>query len=96
MIEKYGGCVTNIEGSHGEVGCWWDVADVTRPLHSVSQIAGPYEGDGNHDVFFNNKRCVVVEPGLVEATLEHMKSVAEYDRDGNLYLSEFTMSACAR
>ena len=96
VIEKYGECVTTIEGLHGAVDCRWNVADVTRPLHSVSQIAGPYEGEGNHDVLFNNKRCVVVEPGIVEAILQHMKPVAEYQRDGNLYLSEFTVSGFAR
>ena len=72
------------------------MADVTRPLHSVSRIAGPYEGEGNHDVLFNNKRCVVVEPDIVEAILKHLKPVAEYGRDGNLYLSEFTVSGFAR
>ena len=72
------------------------MAEVTRPLHSVSQIAGPCEGEGNHDVLFNNKRCVVVAPGIVEEILKHMKPVAEYQRDGNLYLSEFTMSDFAR
>ena len=66
VIEEYGKCVTNIEGSRGQVGCRWNVADVTRPLHSVSQIAGPYEGEGNDDVLFDNKRCVDVGPGIVE------------------------------
>ena len=61
-----------------------------------SAKSGPYEGDGNHDVLFNNKRCVVVGPGIVEAILEHMKPIAEYKRDGNLHLSEFTMSGFAR
>ena len=92
MIEKFGECVTNIEGAHGQVGCRWHVADVTRPLHSVSQIAGPYEGDGNHDIPFNDGGCVVVPPGVVEAIMQHVDPVAEYHRDGNLYLSDFTVS----
>ena len=96
VIEKYGNCVTTMEGTHGQVDCRWDVADVTRPLHSVSQIAGPIEGDGNHDILFNNKRCIVVEPGIVEAILQLMKPIAEYKREGNLYLSEFTLSGFAR
>ena len=96
VVEKYGNCVTTMEGTHGQVDCRWDVADVTRPLHSVSQIAGPCEGTGNHDILFNNKRCVVVEPGIVEAIMELMTPVAEYKRDGNLYLSEFTLSGFAR
>ena len=92
MIEKHWQCITNIEGSHGTVVCRWDVAEVTRPLHSVSQIAGPYEGIGNHEVLFNNKRCVVVPPGIVDQIMEQVNAVAEYHRDGNLYLSDFTMS----
>ena len=69
---------------------------MTRPLHLASQIAGPYDSDGNHDSLFNNKRCVVVPPGLVEAVMEHVDAVAEYHRDGNQYLSDFTMSDFVR
>jgi len=96
VIQKYGECTTNIEGPHGRVGCRWHVADVTRPLHSVSQIAGPYEGDGHLDVLFNNKRCVVVPPGIVEAVMKQCSPIAEYHRDGNLYLSDYTMSDFVR
>ena len=96
VIEKFGGCMTNIESVHGQVGCRWHVADVTRPLHSVSQITGSYDSDGNADVLFNNRRCVVVPPGVVEAVMQHMEPVAEYHRDGNLYLSDFTMSDFVR
>ena len=88
--------MTNIESAHGQVGCRWHVADVTRPLHSVSQIAGPYESEGNADVLFNNRRCVVVPPGVVEAMMKHIDPIAEYHRDGNLYLSDFTMSDFVR
>ena len=96
VIEKFGECMTTLEGPHGQVGCRWNVADVTRPLHSVSQIAGPYDGTGNQDVLFNNKRCVVVAPGVVEAIMKQISPVAEYHRDGNLYLSDFTMSDFVR
>jgi hypothetical protein len=97
VIEKFGECTTSIEGEHGRVQCRWNVADVTRPLHSVSQIAGPYEGDGQLDVLFNNKRCVVVPPGVVEAVMKQVGTpIAEYHRDGNLYLSDFTMSDFVR
>jgi len=96
VIEKFGACMTTLEGPHGQVGCRWNVADVTRPLHSVSQIAGPYDGTGNQDVLFNNKRCVVVAPGVVEAIMKQISPVAEYHRDGNLYLSDFTMSDFVR
>ena len=62
----------------------------------MSQIAGPYEGDGNHDILFNNRRCVVVPPGVVEAVMGHVDAVAGYHRDGNLYLSDFTVSGFER
>ena len=97
MIEKFGECTTNIEGEHGRVQCRWNVADVTRPLHSVSQITGPYDGDGQLDVLFNNKRCVVVPPGVLDAVMKQVGApIAEYQRDGNLYLSDFTMSDFVR
>ena len=92
MIEKFGECMATLEGPHGQGGCRWNVAAVIRPLHSVSQIAGPYGGGGNQDVFFDNKRCAVVAPGVVEAIMKQISPVAEYHRDGNLYLSDFTMS----
>jgi len=88
--------MTTLGWSHGSVGCRWDVADVTRPLHSLRQIAGSYDGDGDQDVLFNNKRCVVVPPGVVEAVMRQIRLVAEYHRDGNLYLSDFTMSDFVR
>ena len=78
-IEKFGECMTNLEGAHGKVGCRWNVADVTRPLRSVSQIAGPIDGDGNMDILFNNKRCAVVPPGVVEAVMRQIGTpIAEY------------------
>jgi hypothetical protein len=72
VIETYGECVTSIEGDHGTVGCRWDIADVTRPLHSVSQMPGPADGDGNVDVLFNNKRCAAVPPGVLEAVMKQI------------------------
>ena len=95
-IERYGECTTLLSGKHGSVQNVWNLANVARPLHAVSQIAGPYEGDGNHDILFNNKRCVVVPPGIVDAVLRQIKPVAEYLREGNLYLAEFEMSDFAR
>ena len=97
VIEKFGECVTGLESRHGQVGCRWNLADVTRPLHSVSQIAGPADRDGNMDILFNNGRCVVVPPGVVEAVMKQTgEPIAEYERDGNLYLSTFTMSGFVR
>ena len=95
-IEKFGTCTTCLESDCGQVGCDWQLADVTRPLHSVSKVAGPKEGPGKQDVLFSNKVCVVVPPGIVAEILKRVKPVAEYEREGNLYLGKFEMSAFRR
>jgi hypothetical protein len=91
-IERYGECTALLGGKHGNIQGDWNLANVARPLFAVSQIAGPYERTGNHYIFFNNKRCVVVPPGIVDAVLRQIKPVAEYHREGNPYLAEFEMS----
>ncbi len=96
FIERFGTCMTELEGEHGSIGCDWDLADVSRALHSVSKVAGPYEGPGKQDIVFNNKRCVVVPPGVLDAIMKHVKAVAEYKREGNLYVAEMTMSSFQR
>jgi hypothetical protein len=96
FIERYGTCLTELEGEHGAIGCDWDLADVSRALHSVSKVAGPYEGPGKQDILFNNKRCVVVPPGVLDAIMKHVSAVAEYKREGNLYVAEMTMSSFQR
>ena len=94
-ILKYGACKTNLEGKHGMVGCKWQVADVTKPLHSVSKVTGPADGPGTQDVLFNNQRCVVVPPGVVDEVLKKVKPVAEYLREGGLYTAEMKMTSFA-
>ena len=88
--------MTGCEGEHGTVGCDWDLADVNRALHSVSRICGPQGQPGKQDVLFNNERCVVVPPGVVEAVMNHVQAVAGYKREGNLYLAEMTLSPFQR
>ena len=83
-IDKYGTCDAKLTTKHGVVGCRWQLADVTRPLHSASRVTGPEEGPGKQDVLFNNKRCVVVPPGIVEEILKKVAPVMEYKREGNL------------
>ena len=96
VIEKFGTCLTELESEHGKVGCDWDLAEVNRALHSVSKICGPKGTPGKQDVLFNNGRCVVVPPGVLEAVMKHVRAIAEYKREGNLYLAEMTMSSFRR
>ena len=66
---------------------------MVRPLHSVAEITGPADQPkGNYDVLFNNKRCVVVEAGVVEHIMQHLQAVSEYTREGNLYTAEMVLS----
>ena len=80
-----------------DIGNNWSVADVARPLHAVSQVTGPADHPtGRHDVLFNNRRCVVVEPGVVERLLQTITPIAEYTREGNLYLADMILSPFGR
>ena len=97
-ITKYGFCKTVLEQNGERVGCNWSLADVTRPLHAVSQVTGPVDEPGRQDVLFTNKRCVIVPPGVVDKIMReyNIKPVLEYQREGNLYLAEMEMSSFRR
>ncbi len=95
-IRRYGTCKTRLGGEHGAVERDWQLADVTRPLHAVSQVTGPAGGPATTNVLFDNERRVVVPPGVVEEILQRIKPIAEYKREGNLYIVDMTMSAFAR
>jgi len=95
-IERYGSCKTIMSSKHGKVGCCWQMAAVSRALHSVGIVAGPKGGPGKQDLLFNNDKCYVVAPGVVKAMMQHLKAVAEYDREGNLYVGEVSLSSFTR
>ena len=94
--ERFGECETLLTGADSQINGRWSLADVYRPLHSVSQSTGPRDEDGNLDVLFNNKACVVVPSGVVDAVLRQIKPVARYHREGGLYVAGFTLSDFAR
>ena len=54
------------------------------------------QGPGKQDVFFNNEKCVVVPAGVVDLIMQKIRPIAEYKREGNLYIAEMTMSGFAR
>ena len=72
------------------------MAAVSRALHSVGVVAGPNDGPGKQDILFNDRKCYVVAPGVVDRIMEKLNPVAEYDREGNLYIGEFSLSSFAR
>ena len=72
------------------------MADVSRALHSVAKVTGPKSGPGKQDVLFDNEVCVVVPPGNVKEILKRIKPVIRYERQGNFYIAELTMSSFRR
>lgn len=102
-ITKHGSCTTIITDDEGRrVICPFNLADVSRPLNSVSSIAGPGSGDegpsraeGN-DVSFSNKRGVAVPPGTVERVLAELgEPTLQWDRTENLYCKDFIVEGFA-
>ena len=95
-IRRFGSAVTRMKNKSMDVGCRWQVAEVTRPLNAVSEVCGPMGPVGLQDVLFNNNTCYVVPPGIVAKIMEHIQAVAEYPGEGNLYLAEIELSSFAR
>ena len=95
-IERFGSCKTIMSSKHGKVGCNWQMAAVSRALHSVGIVAGPKGGPGKQDVLFDNDHAYVVAPGVVKEMMKHLKAVAEYEREGDLYVGEVSLSSFTR
>ena len=95
-IENFGTCKTAVKGAGAvDAECDWTCAEVARPLHSVSKLAGPVESP-RHDVLFNASKCVVVPPGIVDRILQHVKPLMQYERRGGLYVAEVELSGFQR
>ena len=92
-IESYGKCDLLVNGN---LLLGTNVCEVNRALHSISQIAGPEDGPGVHDVIFTNKKGVVLPAGLLEEILKKHKPVLEYDRRGGLYVTDIELSSFTR
>ena len=95
-IERHGSCNPIMEQEHGSIGCNWQMADVSRTLHSVAVVAGPKGGPGRQDILFDYDHAYVVAPGIVKKLMEKMKPVAQYERERNLYIGEMTLSSFHR
>ena len=94
IIENFGDVETILESDLGAISCGWKAANVSRPLHSISRVAGPPGGPkmSKQDVFFNNAFCVVVPPGIVAEILKRVTPVAAYAGEGNLYVGDMILS----
>jgi len=98
VIENYGDVETILESDLGAISCGWKAANVSRPLRSLSKIAGPPGGIANskQDILINNDVCVVVPPGIVAEILKRVTPVASYAREGNLYVGDMILSSFPR
>jgi hypothetical protein len=95
-IKRYGEATTNCRHARGSFGTTWQIAAVSRPLNSVSQTCGPIEHPtGYQDVVFTNKTSYVLPPGAVAEIIKKYKPIAEFPREGNLYLAELELSSFA-
>ena len=47
-------------------------------------------------MLFDNDTRYVVAPGIVNSTMKHISFVAHYERDGDLYLADMTVTRFPR
>ena len=80
-IKRHGKAEVLLVQENGmEVSNVFQVADVTRPLHSVSEVT-----DTDKEVLFTEGECVVVPGGSLSKYLKGLKIFARYGRRGGLY-----------
>ena len=65
---------------------------IRRSKTAILRNAGP----GQQDVFFDNEECPVVPLGTVKELVKKIKPVMRYDREGNLYVAELSMTSFHR
>ena len=83
-IKRHGKAALAMEmADGGMVGNVMQVAEVTRPLHSISQIA-----DTDKDVLFTKGECVVVPGGSLAKYVKGLRVYAKYMRKGGLYVAK--------
>ena len=93
-IENYGTAKTALRTSPDAVtiACEWSAADVHRALHAVVKVTGTVE-QPKADVSFCAGKAVVVPAGTVDKVLQTVKPKLQYDKKGDLFIAELTVSA---
>ena len=66
----------------------FQVADVCRPLHSVSRIC-----DTGHEFLFTETEGIVVPKGTFAHLLANVVAVARYPRENGVYVAEMDVKA---
>ncbi len=95
-MENYGKAQVDMQQEDGK--CFdstFNVTDVTRPLHSTSQVCdseSPACPEG-HEVLFTKGICTVVPDGALSRFLGNIRKVAQYPRKGGLYVAKMKIRA---
>ena len=85
-LKHYGSAKVRMRHANGQhTSNTFQVMNVIRPLHSVSTIT-----DNDHDFLFTKKCGFVVPAGVFDEILKKVKHIAEYPREGGLYVAEMT------
>jgi len=89
-IKNYGKArVAMTDKFNSESECVYNVADVTRTLHSTGQIC-----DQDFEVLYTKHGCAVVPGGLLSQHVKDSDIAARYPRrNGGLYVAEFVVTA---
>ena len=83
-IKNHGKADVSLINDDGtEVDSSFQVADVCRPLHSVSRVC-----DTDKEILFTKHGGVVVPAGSLSRFLGSVRALAKYPRKGGLYVSK--------
>ena len=90
-MENYGKAFVELIQENGQaLGSSFIVTDVTRPLHSTSQVCdseSPACPDG-HEVLYTKLGATVVPDGSLSRFLSKVRNVAKYPRREGLYVAK--------
>ena len=88
-IEHHGEALVHLVNETGRViGSVFQIANVVRPLHSVSKIC-----DEKHEMLFTATEATVVPAGTLSKFLASIKGTVKYHRKGGLYVTKVKVRA---
>ena len=89
-IKNHGKAAVKLRTKEGNVvGNVFEVADVCRPLHSVSRIC-----DTGHEMLFTENEGIVVPKGTFASMLAQVSNVvARYPREAGFYVAEMEVKS---
>ena len=95
-MENYGEATVEMVQENGTaIASTFTVTDVTRPLHSTSQICdtGSAACPDGHEVLYTKHGATVVPGGTLSRFLGSVRHVASYPRRGGLYVAKVKFRA---